>query len=140
MSKILADTQIFLWSFLEPKRISPDVKKLLADKDNEIYLSAISSLEIAIKTGAGKLKLPDSPEKYVPLRIQQSGFNALPVTHVHALQVYLLPPHHKDPFDRLLIAQAIVEQIPILTADSIFKQYSVRIIDAENYKIGDVIN
>jgi len=118
--KLLLDTNIFLWLFLLPSRISADVETLLKDSTNEISLSAVSSLEIAIKYGINKLQLPDAPEIYVPDRMKRANCRRLEITHEHALAVAKLPPIHKDPFDRLLIAQANVENLTLLSADKIF--------------------
>lgn len=131
--KILLDTHIFLWMFLNPSRISANVEFLLKDKSNEIFLSAISSWEIAIKYSVGKLKLPDAPEIYVPERIKRANLRRLEISHEHTLAIANLPPIHKDPFDRLLITQANVENLTLLSADSVFSSYSVKLIDANTY-------
>lgn len=131
--KILLDTHIFLWMFLTPSRISANVESLLKDANNEIFLSSASSWEISIKYGIGKLKLPDPPEIYVPERMKRANFKSLEITHQHALAVADLPQIHKDPFDRLLIAQANIENFTLLSADSIFGKYTVKLIDANAY-------
>ncbi len=91
---------------------------------------ATSAWEIAIKHGLGKLRLPDAPERAVPELMARTGVVALPVLHRHALRVATLPPKHRDPFDRLLVAQAQVEDLSILTSDRSFRRYDVRVIDA----------
>jgi PIN domain nuclease of toxin-antitoxin system len=131
--KILLDTHIFLWMFLNPSRISANVEFLLKDTNNQIFLSSISSWEIAIKYSAGKLKLPDAPEIYVPTRIKRAKLLTLEIKHEHALAISYLLPVHKDPFDRLLITQANVENLTLLSADNIFSSYSVKMIDANTY-------
>ena len=131
--KILLDTHIFLWMFLNPSRISANVEFLLKDKSNEIFLSAISSWEIAIKYSVGKLKLPAAPEIYVPERIKRANLRRLEITHAHTLAIANLPQIHKDPFDRLLITQANVEKLTLLSADGVFSSYSVKLIDANTY-------
>ena len=140
MNKILPDTQIFLWSVGQTSRFSADAADLLKDDLVEKYFSAVCAWEIAIKYSNGKLSLPEPPDVFVPKRRFQTGFKMLPITEDHVLQVAFLPFHHKDPFDRLLIAQAMVENLPILTADPLFKLYSVKIIDAEKYKADEQIN
>ncbi len=140
MNNILPDTQTFLWSISEPERLSLDVIKLLEDKAVTKFLSAVCAWEIAIKYSNRKLILPESPEKFVPSRSRRADFKKLAITEEHALQVAFLPFHHKDPFDRLLIAQAIIEDLPILTADPLFKLYPVKIINAEKYKADEQIN
>lgn len=131
--KILLDTHIFLWMFLNPSRISANVEFLLKDTANEIFLSSISSWEIAIKYSVGKLKLPDAPKIYVPERIKRANLRRLEITHKHTLAIANLPPIHKDPFDRLLITQANVENLTLLSADGVFSSYLVKLIDANTY-------
>jgi PIN domain nuclease of toxin-antitoxin system len=131
--KILLDTHIFLWMFLTPKRISANVESLLKDSTNEIFLSSASSWEISIKYSIGKLKLPDAPEIYVPDRIKRANLRRLEITHEHTLAIANLPQIHKDPFDRLLITQANVGNLTLLSADSIFDKYSVKLINANTF-------
>lgn len=125
--RVLVDTQAWLWMLSDPERLSRRARRLIARSDTEIFLSAASAWEIAIKWGLGKLKLPADPAEYVVSRIEQSGVIPLPVKHTHALQVARLPAHHRDPFDRLLIAQATIEDLPVLTADRQLEPYDVRI-------------
>lgn len=131
--KILLDTQIFLWMFLKPSRISANVESLLKNPSNEIFLSSASSWEIAIKYGIGKLKLPDAPEIYVPDRIKRASLKTLAITHKHGLAIANFPVFHKDSFDRILIAQSNIENLTLLSADHIFSQYKVNLIDANTY-------
>jgi PIN domain nuclease of toxin-antitoxin system len=110
----------------EPERFSTTImESLLLDPEAELLLSAASSWEIAIKYRLGRLDLPAPPAEYVPTRMASSGVLGLPIEHAHSLQVAALPAHHRDPFDRLLIAQAQLESVPILTADSEFARYDV---------------
>ena len=129
--KLLFDTHAWLWWIGEPERRGPQAVKLIADRRNEVYLSAASSWEIAIKVRLGKLTLPEPPEKFVPSRMERDGIAALAISHPHALAVSSLPMHHKDPFDRMLIAQSRVEGIPIVTADPEFGAYDVELIGAD---------
>jgi len=110
-----------------PERFAESARKLVQDSGNTLLLSAASSWEIAIKYALGRLPLPAPPSEYVPERIRRSGVVPLPIQHSHALQVATLPHHHRDPFDRLLIAQAQVEKLPILTSDRQLAAYDVRI-------------
>ena len=126
--KLLLDTQCWLWMQAEPDRFGPETRKLLLAPGNELYLSAASSWEIAIKYALGKLPLPEPPTTYVPSRMQSSGVIGLAIEHAHALHVDTLPPHHRDPFDRLLVAQAQLEGLPILTADRALALYRVTIM------------
>lgn len=122
--RILLDTHVFLWLQTEPERLG-DRLPLVEDIRNELMVSAASSWEIAIKHGLGWLDLPEPPERYVPERIRALGATGLPVEHSHALAVAKLPSVHRDPFDRLLVAQARALQAPILTADRAFDGYPV---------------
>ncbi len=126
--KYLLDTSIWLWSVGSVEKINRVGRELLADGKQEFYLSAASSWEISIKAASGKLQLPGSPASYVPSRLAQQGITPLPILHQHAFAVYDLPKHHTDPFDRLLIAQALTEEMVVLTSDSIFRRYTVAIV------------
>jgi PIN domain nuclease of toxin-antitoxin system len=126
--KYLLDTSIWLWSVGSVEKINRVGRELLADGAQEFYLSAASSWEIGIKAASGKLDLPESPVTYVPKRLADQGIIPLPILHQHALAVYDLPKHHSDPFDRLLIAQAQMEEMVILTADSVFRKYKVPLV------------
>ena len=124
--RILLDTQVFLWFLGDSRRLSP-VGRALVSEAEEVYVSAASIWEVAIKVSIGKLKAV--PED-VYQGIDASGFTELPVRAAHATGVAGLPPHHRDPFDRLLIAQALLEPLLLITADSDRAAYSplVRVI------------
>jgi PIN domain nuclease of toxin-antitoxin system len=125
---LLLDTHCWLWMQAEPERFSAKARRLVESRTNDLLFSAASSWEIAIKYALGRLPLPSPPSDYVPDRIASSGVIPLPVHHAHAAGVAELPPHHRDPFDRLLIAQALLEGVPILTADRQFQPYDVEVI------------
>ena len=125
---ILLDTHCWLWMLTEPEQLSEDVHRLVVNRQNELLISAASSWEIAIKYSLGKLPLPEPPTSYIPSRIKQSGVGSLSITHTHALRAGELPAHHRDPFDRLLVAQAQTESIPLLTADRKLEPYDIEII------------
>ena len=125
--KYLLDTGVWLWSLTEPERIHPRAHQLITEGREELYLSAASSWEISIKSALGKLRLPSPPTRLVPESLAAQGIHPLPITHTHALGVSELPLHHKDPFDRLLIAQAQAEGMAILTADRSFGRYGVKV-------------
>ncbi len=129
--KLLVDTQAWLWMLSDPDRLSRRARRLISRSDSELYLSAASAWEIAIKWTLGKLTLPADPAEYVASRIEQSGVIPLPIKHTHALQVARLPSHHRDPFDRLLIAQAMIEHLVLLTGDRQLESYDVRIESAD---------
>ena len=126
--RLLLDTHCWLWMLAAPERFSASALALLEDRRNELLLSAASSWEIAIKYALGRLPLPAPPAEYVPQRMRSSGVLALAVEHAHALRVAALPPHHADPFDRLLVAQAILEGLPILTVDRQLEAYGVELV------------
>ena len=125
MSRYLIDTNAWLWMLAEPNRLQDKVRDLLIETDNEILLSAASGWEIAIKYRLGKLDLPEPPRHYVPDRMRRSGTTPLAVEHDHVLRVADLPDHHRDPFDRLLVAQAQTLDIPIITADRQLSVYDI---------------
>src|SRR4029079_9591295 len=109
---------------------SSAVRALIEIERNELHFSAASAWEIAIKYATGKLRLPEPPALYVTSRIEMTRVRPLSIDYSHALQVAMLPRHHRDPFDRLIIAQAQVEQLTILTSDQQFAAYDVTIIPA----------
>jgi PIN domain nuclease of toxin-antitoxin system len=125
--RLLLDTHCWLWFFLESKRLGPQTLIVLVDPANEILFSAASIWEIAIKARLGKLSLPGDPQRFVPSRMRDEHMAELPITQVHALWTYSLPLHHSDPFDRMLVAQAQLESLTIVTADRAFKPYGVPI-------------
>jgi len=129
--KLLLDTHIFLWLQTDPERVGEHLS-LVENPRTELLLSAVSSWEIAIKHGLGRLALPEPPERYVPDRMRAIGARALAIEHSHALAVSSLPPLHRDPFDRLLVAQAGMLGVAILTADPAVAQYS-----AQTLLVGD---
>ena len=129
--KLLLDTGCWLWMQADPARFAPPARRLVEDPDNVLLLSPVSAWEIAAKVASGHLGLPAPPEEYVPDRMKTSGVDALPLQHSHALEAGALPWHHRDAFDRLLIAQARVEDLAILTADRRFADYDVRIVWAD---------
>lgn len=128
--RVLLDTQVWLWMLAAPERLSEPSRALVVSADNELLLSAASAWEIAIKYGLGKLRLPEPPGELIPRLMTRTGITPLPVHHRHALHVATLPTLHRDPFDRLLIAQAQLERLPILTADRSFALYDVETLRA----------
>lgn len=107
----------------EPEKLGAQARALIEDDGTELLFSAASVWEIAIKAGVGKLELPERVSTYVPSRIQSSGVSPLVISHAHAAGVADLPHHHRDPFDRLLIAQALSEGVPILSSDAQLDPY-----------------
>jgi len=124
--RVLVDTHVFLW-WVEGNRALPaKAREALSDRDNECLLSLVSVWELAIKAGLGKLKLALPVQRYVVEHVIANGFRILDIRMEHVGRVESLAPHHGDPFDRLLIAQALEEKLPIVTADPVFRKYGVR--------------
>lgn len=126
--KYLLDTMVWLWSVGPAEKIGDAGLEILEDGNLDVSLSVVSAWEIAIKTRLGKYKLPESPDRYLPKKLSQQGIRPLQVTLEHSLKVGSLPLHHHDPFDHLLIAQAIVEKMVILTSDRVFADYPVEVL------------
>jgi PIN domain nuclease of toxin-antitoxin system len=125
--RILLDTHVFLWLQGAPERLEEQLK-LLRSRETELLVSAASAWEIAIKHATGRLPLPEPPQAYVPERIRRIGAQAVDVEHGHALAVASLPPIHRDPFDRLLVAQGRALDAAIITADPTVAAYPVETI------------
>ena len=126
--KYLLDTVVWLWSVGPTEKIGRKGLEILESAEAEIFFSAASAWEVAIKTRIGKVELPESPTTYVPKRLQEQGIRPLPVTQMHALRVYEFELHHNDPFDRLIVAQALAEELVLLTSDRIMAKYPVDIV------------
>jgi PIN domain nuclease of toxin-antitoxin system len=124
--RILLDTHVWLWMVTAPGRLAAGAREELASVDNELLLSAASVWEMAIKYQLGKLPLPEPPETFVPPRLLRDDVRPLPVDLRHAAHVAQLPPHHRDPFDRLLIAQARLEGLVLCSVDGAFADYDVK--------------
>lgn len=120
--KLLLDTQILLWAAGQPERLSARARKLLDDPRNELLFSAASLWEVAIKSTLGREDFQVEP-RLLRRGLLDNGYVELPVTSEHAVGIDTLPPHHKDPFDRLLVAQALVEGVVLLTADAQLARY-----------------
>jgi PIN domain nuclease of toxin-antitoxin system len=125
---LLLDTQAFLWLDGDPVRLSSSAMRACADTGNTLWLSVASAWEMQIKIGLGKLRLRRSLDETIASHQTTNGLQILPVQLAHALAVENLPALHKDPFDRLLIAQANYEDWEIVSADPEFKAYPVRVI------------
>jgi PIN domain nuclease of toxin-antitoxin system len=126
--KILIDTCTFLWIASESPRLSATAAAIFLDRNNERYLSAASAWEIGIKHAVGRLPLPVRPDIFVPKVREASGIVSLEIDEESALQSGKLPSLHGDPFDRMLVAQAIIHGMTILTPDPEIEQYAVRVL------------
>lgn len=126
--KVLIDTDVFIWAYAEPERLSSSTISLLENDGVEKLFSAASAWEIGVKWAKGRLILPEDPATLVPRKVQEAGFTQVPITVQDALQISVLPFHHSDPFDRLLVAQAQRSNASILTKDSVIAKYEVEVI------------
>jgi PIN domain nuclease of toxin-antitoxin system len=115
--KVLVDTHTVLWAGLSPARVGKRAQAILADESNEIFVSAASAWEIATKVRLGKLAQAADFEREFFARVDQAGYTLLSITTAHALRAGRLPGDHRDPFDRMIAAQALAEDIPILSID-----------------------
>ena len=125
--KLLLDTCAFLW-LAGGGSLSTLAAAAIRDPSNEVFLSAVSAWEIASKHRAGRLPLPEPPDRLIPIERGLRGVRALSFDEESALQVLRLPPLHRDPFDRMLISQAIAGSLIIVTPDPLITQYPVRVI------------
>ena len=124
----MLDTHAFLWWIGDDPRLSERAREVFSDGDNDLVFSAASGWEIAIKARLGRLQVPGDLNTYLLRQLTENYTSVLPVHLSHALRVYALPDHHRDPFDRLLVAQAIVEEIPLLSADPRIARYPVEVV------------
>ncbi len=130
--RLLLDSHVFLWWLRDDRRLSRRARAAIAAPGASVVVSAASIWEIAIKLSLGKLQWRDRPGATLERSITACGFGELPVTARHAATVRNLPPHHGDPFDRLLVAQALTEDLRIVTADDVFALYGAAVLAAED--------
>ena len=126
--RLLLDTNALIWWIDDSPRIRQQARAVITDPDNELYVSAASAWEIAIKVGLGKLAAPADVQRWLPAALEDQRFTPMAISVSHATGVEALPPHHRDPFDRLLIAQATAEGLSIVTGDQVFERYGVPVI------------
>ena len=126
--RVLLDTHTLLWWSLKDRKLSRRARDIIGDGSNDLLLSVVSAWEIVIKYTKGRLDLPHSPDQLIPVIIRDDALEPLDVQMDHTLHVATLPRIHKDPFDRLLIAQAQLENLPILTSDANIARYDVEVI------------
>jgi len=126
--RILLDTHAFLWWISDAPQLSQKARQIIGNGENALFLSAASGWEIAIKTRLGKLKLPADITSFIAEQLSVNAITPLPIQMKHALHLNSLPDFHRDPFDRMIVAQAQVEGLPVLTADPQLAGYSVQII------------
>ena len=126
--RLLLDTQCWLWWFTQPEKLNENVIEQIVEETNEVWFSVASVWEIGIKVSIGKLSLPGQIDDYVFTRMTRLGARSLEINASHALRAAALPLHHRDPFDRMLIAQAQVEDMTLVSADSALNQYEVSLL------------
>ncbi|MHC5825116.1 MAG: type II toxin-antitoxin system VapC family toxin [Nostoc sp.] len=126
--RALLDTHAFIWWVTNDPKLFANARDVIADSANILFLSVVSAWEIIIKNKLGKLTLLEPVEQYIPSRLAINRFESLPIQMSHVLQVASLPSIHRDPFDRILIAQSQVENLPIVTIDQLITQYLVQTI------------
>ncbi|MBI4525276.1 MAG: type II toxin-antitoxin system VapC family toxin [Deltaproteobacteria bacterium] len=124
--RILLDTATFLWAVTDAPELSGKARELIVDPENEVFLSSVSGWEIAVKYALGRLPLPEPPERFVPVQRKDHAIEPLPLDEEAALHLARIPLLHRDPFDRMLVCQAIVHGLVILTPDTLVNQYPVR--------------
>ena len=125
MPRLLLDTHAFLWFVTEDPKLSAPAQRIIAAGSNEPLLSAACVWEIVIKVSIGRLPIPGPLDSFIPEHLSTNRIALLPIELRHLFELARLPLHHRDPFDRLLIAQAVVEGIPIVSADPAFDQYPI---------------
>lgn len=123
--KLLLDTCTFLWAILEDPSLSAKARELILSDQNEVFVSAVTSWEIAVKVALGQLVLPERPQVFISRERERSGFESLSLNEESTLYVGQLPALHRDPFDRMLICQSIVHGMSLLTPDEQIRRYPV---------------
>ena len=126
--KLLLDTHAFLWWITDDPQLSTKARELISDSHNTMYWSAASSWEVSIKYALGRLPLPETPEQFLPVELGNNRIESLSVIDAHAFQAGRLPRHHGDPFDRMLVCQALIHGLVLLTPDEMIRQYPIRTI------------
>lgn len=126
--RVLLDTQALLWAASAPERMTEPARRAIEAGANDVFVSSVSIWEIAIKSQAGRLRLERTIEDSVPYWMSEGSFLPLPVVIPHALKVASLPDIHRDPFDRMLVAQAIVEDLHLVSADLVLRRYPVKVV------------
>ncbi len=126
--RVLLDTHAFLWWLLDDPRLSYTSRRVVTEPANEVLVSAATGYEITLKAGIGRLRLPDEAAHYVSSRLASEGFERLAIGLDHAIRAGGLPLHHRDPWDRILVAQSQLEDLPIVTADPLIGRYDVETI------------
>jgi PIN domain nuclease of toxin-antitoxin system len=127
---LLLDTHVWLWWQMAPERLSNTARERIADPATVVLLSTVSTWEMAIKVAAGKLQLPRAMDEMIPESLLRDGFGSLPLQHHHCFELSRLPMHHRDPFDRMLIAQAKADRLTLVTVDRQLERYEIELLPA----------
>lgn len=130
MTGYLLDTHAYLWALMEPERLHPQAYRMIHSDTHDLFFSIASLWEVCIKHGKGLLSLPEPPREYFPTKLQQNRVSLLEIKPSHVYESGTLTRYQGDPFDRMLIAQAMVEGLTVITSDMSFKHYGVRVIKA----------
>ena len=123
--KVLLDTHAFLWLVTDHPKLSDRAKATFLDGRNDLFCSAVTGFEICVKFSLGKLQLAEPPREFIENRMRNNAFSPLPIKLSHTFRLAHLPYHHRDPFDRLLVAQALEEDLPLLSVDEVLSDYGV---------------
>jgi PIN domain nuclease of toxin-antitoxin system len=126
--KVLLDTHVLLWALADDPRLSKKARAILLDDAHTLLWSAASTWELAIKVALKRIHFAAPVAEYLPAKLESEGIESLSITTAHASAVESLPLHHHDPFDRLLIAQARIEDVALISADKIIKRYDLEVI------------
>jgi len=126
--KYLLDTHAFLWWVGDDPALSKKARAIISDGGNEIYLSAVSVWEIAIKSRLGRLEMHGGLEAFMDRHLRENAFQSLPITLTHSVKVQTLSNHHRDPFGQMLVAQAMVEEMPIISVDKMIGTYDLKVV------------
>lgn len=124
--RLLLDTHTFLWWITDSPELSLRVRDAIRDPENELFLSVASAWEIAIKADLGRIHLPDRPDRFIPDQLTKNAVESLPVQMGHALYLSRLPAIHRDPFDRIIVSQSILEKMAVATRDADIAKYKVK--------------
>ena len=123
--KLLLDTHVFLWWIGDSERLSLPARQAITTASNAVFFSAASAWELAVKIRLGKLKLEDDLERFLPDQLQRNAITALPISLSHAMRLHSLPLHHRDPFDRMIVVQAQMDGLTLVTADPFIRLYDL---------------
>lgn len=126
--RYIVDTHVFLWWITDDDRLTPAAREVIRDRESDLYFSAASAWEIAIKAGLDRIRLPERADRFIPEQLRLNGIRPLAIELSHALAVEGLPLHHRDPFDRLLVAQSQLEGLPIISGDDQLAEYGAELV------------